>query len=61
MGHEADETSAIVEHAGPVGFDATLARLTAAIEHAGLTIFAKIDHVRQARATPASKCHRRRC
>lgn len=36
--------SGIVEHASPLGFDATLDRLAKAIERAGLTIFARIDH-----------------
>ncbi len=49
MGHDAGDNSAIVEHPSPVGFDATLARLTAAIERAGLTIFARIDHAAGAR------------
>ena len=35
---------AITEHASPLGFDATLDRLAKAIERAGLTIFALIDH-----------------
>ena len=34
----------IAEHASPLGFDATLDRLARAIERAGLTIFARIDH-----------------
>jgi uncharacterized protein (DUF302 family) len=39
----------IVEHASPLGFDATLDRLAKAIERAGLTIFARIDHAAGAR------------
>jgi len=38
-----------VEHVSPHGFDETLARLEHAIEHAGLTIFARIDHSGAAR------------
>ncbi|WP_428390423.1 DUF302 domain-containing protein [Lichenicoccus sp.] len=41
--------SATVEHPSPVAFDATLDRLTKAIERAGLTIFARIDHAAGAR------------
>ena len=40
----------VVEHASPVSFDATLDRLTRAIERAGLTIFALIDHAAGARS-----------
>jgi uncharacterized protein (DUF302 family) len=36
--------SDLIEIASPFSFAATLARLTQAIEAAGLTIFAKIDH-----------------
>jgi uncharacterized protein (DUF302 family) len=43
------ETQDIVEHASPLPFDATLERLTRAIEKAGLTIFARIDHAANAR------------
>ena len=39
----------IAEHPSPVGFDATLDRLTAAIERAGLGIVARIDHAAAAR------------
>ncbi len=39
----------VVEHASPLGFDATLDRLAKAIERAGLTIFARIDHAAGAR------------
>ncbi len=39
-----------VEHASPLSFDATLDRLTNAIERAGLTIFAQIDHAAGARS-----------
>ena len=39
----------VVEHVGPHGFDATLARLTAAIARAGLNLFARIDHAAGAR------------
>ena len=39
----------ITEHASPLGFDATLDRLAKAIERAGLTIFALIDHAAGAR------------
>ena len=38
----------IVEQASPLPFDATLERLTQAIEKAGLTIFARIDHAANA-------------
>ena len=41
--------SATVEHPSPVGFEATLDRLTKAIERVGLTIFARIDHAAGAR------------
>ena len=34
----------LVELASPIGFEATLHRLTEAIEAAGLTVFARIDH-----------------
>jgi len=44
------ETPDIVEQASPVPFDATLKRLTQAIEKAGLTIFARIDHASNARS-----------
>jgi uncharacterized protein (DUF302 family) len=43
------ETPDIVEQASPLPFDATLERLTQAIETAGLTIFARIDHAANAR------------
>ncbi len=39
----------ITEHASPLSFDATLDRLAKAIERAGLTIFARIDHAAGAR------------
>jgi len=38
-----------VEHVSPFNFDVTLDRLTQAIERAGLTIFARIDHAAGAR------------
>ena len=44
MGIDAGGDSTIAERISPLGFTATLARLTAAIESAGLTIFARIDH-----------------
>ncbi len=40
---------AVVEHPSPVGFEQTLERLTKAIERAGMTIFARIDHAAGAR------------
>ncbi len=40
---------AIAEHASPLSFDATLDRLAKAVERAGLTIFALIDHAAGAR------------
>jgi uncharacterized protein (DUF302 family) len=40
---------ALVEHASPFDVATTLQRLTAAIEAAGLTIFARIDHAEGAR------------
>ena len=40
----------ITEHASPLSFDATLDRLAKAIERAGLTIFALIDHAAGARS-----------
>ena len=39
----------VVEHASPLSFDAMLDRLAKAIERAGLTIFARIDHAAGAR------------
>lgn len=39
----------IAEHESRLGFDATLDRLAKAIERAGLTIFARIDHAAGAR------------
>lgn len=39
----------LVELAGPLGFEATLHRVTEAIEAAGLTVFARIDHADGAR------------
>ena len=39
----------IVEHVSPLGVEATLVRLTAAIAQAGLTILARIDHAANAR------------
>ena len=44
-----EDASAIVEHVGPHGFDATLGRVTEAIGRAGLTLFASIDHAAGAR------------
>ncbi len=44
------ETPDIVEQASPLPFEATLERLTQAIETAGLTIFARIDHASNARS-----------
>jgi len=38
-----------VEHGSPFSFAVTLDRLTAAIERAGLTVFARIDHAAGAR------------
>ena len=35
---------ACVQHPSPLGFEATLARLEAALAQAGLTVFARIDH-----------------
>ncbi len=35
---------ALIEHASPLGFSGTVTRLTSAIEAAGMTIFATIDH-----------------
>lgn len=40
---------ALTEIASPFEFEASLARLTEAIEAAGLTIFARIDHAANAR------------
>ena len=40
----------VAEHASPLGFDATLDRLAKAVERAGLTIFALIDHAAGARS-----------
>ena len=44
-----ENAEATVEHVGPHGFDATLGRLTAAIDRAGLILFARIDHAAGAR------------
>ena len=44
-----DPTPAIVEHASPLPFDATVQRLTDAIARAGLTLFSRIDHAAGAR------------
>jgi uncharacterized protein (DUF302 family) len=44
------ESPDIVEHASPLSFQATLERLAQAIEQAGLTIFARIDHAENARS-----------
>jgi uncharacterized protein (DUF302 family) len=41
-------TSDIVEHSVALGFEATLDRLLAAIAAAGLVVFARIDHARNA-------------
>jgi uncharacterized protein (DUF302 family) len=43
------ENHDLVEQASPFPFEATLERLTQAIEKAGLTIFARIDHAANAR------------
>lgn len=40
----------VTEHASPLSFDVTLDRLAKAIERAGLTIFALIDHAAGARS-----------
>ena len=42
--------SDLVEHDSPLAFAPTLERLTAAIEGAGLMVFARIDHAEGARA-----------
>ena len=39
-----DQLPDIVEHVSAVSFDATIERLTAAITHAGLLLFNRIDH-----------------
>lgn len=39
----------LVEHIGSRSFDATVDRLVAAIEGAGMTVFARIDHAANAR------------
>ena len=44
-----ENADAVIEHVGPHGFDATLARLTEAIGRAGLILFARIDHSAGAR------------
>ncbi len=43
------QEESITEIESHVGFEATLARVTKAIEAAGLTIFARIDHAENAR------------
>jgi uncharacterized protein (DUF302 family) len=43
------DEGALTEIASPFGFEATLARITEAIEAAKLTIFARIDHAANAR------------
>lgn len=43
-------TTDIVEHVSPVAFEPTIERLLHAIAHAGLTLFARIDHAAGASA-----------
>ena len=43
-----------VVHEALAGFDATVERLAEAIESAGLTVFARIDHAAGARAAGLS-------
>ncbi len=47
-------TSDIVEHTSVLSFDRTLERLVEAIEHAGMTVFARIDHAANARGVGAT-------
>jgi uncharacterized protein (DUF302 family) len=47
---EPARTSTIVEHTSPWNLAATLDRLLAVIEGAGMTLFARIDHAAAARA-----------
>jgi len=44
-----NETNTTVEHASAFSFQETVERLVQAIEKAGMTIFAKIDHAANAR------------
>jgi uncharacterized protein (DUF302 family) len=44
-----DQPSAFTEHSSPLDFEQTVERLTQAIEKAGMTIFARIDHAANAR------------
>jgi uncharacterized protein (DUF302 family) len=44
-----------VEHVSAVGFVPTLERLVQAIETAGMTVFARIDHAAGAGAAPVDR------
>jgi len=48
------EAPDIVEHASALSFDRTLDRLVEAIERAGMTVFARIDHAANARGVGAT-------
>ena len=45
-----DRPDAFTEHPSPLSFDQTVERLTQAIEKAGMTVFARIDHAANARS-----------
>src|ERR1700760_4231583 len=45
-----DQSYAFTEHTSPLSFEQTVERLTQAIEKAGMTVFARIDHAANARA-----------
>ncbi len=44
-----EHPSALIEQVSPVSFEATIDRLITAIEGAGMTVFARIDHAANAR------------
>jgi uncharacterized protein (DUF302 family) len=48
------QASDIVEHTSAHSFDRTLERVVAAIERAGMTVFARIDHAANARGVGAT-------
>ncbi len=47
---DAEPTTRLVEEPSATDFTTTMARLTAAIEEAGMTVFARIDHAAAARS-----------
>ena len=48
------EAPDIIEHISALSFDSTLERLVEAIERAGMTVFARIDHAANARGVGAT-------